>query len=116
MVWDWHAGYTFVRADGHSVLGSAPASGDPAIEIKLGNTACYRTRELTLPTAAALSPAQFATVHMQIDVDALFGGPNLIHRGSGYYLVVGGSAEAQKLATNFATAFRVDRVTNDPRP
>lgn len=116
MVWDWHSGYTFLLMDGHSVLGAAPAAADPAIEIKLGTPASYRPLEFTLPTTATVRNAQPSNIHCSIDVDALFGGPNVIRRGTGYYLVTGGDSTARRLATNFASGFRVDRVSNISRP
>lgn len=116
MVWDWHSGYTFLLVDGHSVLGTAPVAADPAIEIKLGTPACYRPLEIALPTVATVRPTVQPSIHCTVGVGALFGGPNVIRRGSGYYLVAGGDSTARKLATNFASGFRIDRVSNMPRP
>jgi hypothetical protein len=116
MVWDWHTGYTFLLVDGYSVLGTAPAATDPAIEIKLGTPACYRPRTFNLPTAATVQTRIAPTVQLVLDVDALFGGPHLIRRGSGYYLVAGGDSTGQKLATNFVSGFRVAQVVNNIRP
>ncbi len=114
MAWNWSTGYKFLLLEGQQVLGAAPATTDPAITMHLGTAPTYRPVTLTLPTAGTVTAKISPQAHLEVDVNKIFGGPNVILFGATDFVVMGGNAVAQQIADNYATMFTAEHVHNEP--
>jgi hypothetical protein len=109
MLWPWNTGYKFLTIDGK--VGAAN------IRYHIGSNAIYRKHTLTLslPQNATVTSKIAPELHVQMEVNKVFGGVGLNNMDLTTTPSVMGGANALLVAENIAKAFSVEHVHNDPK-